>query len=76
MRCQGTRLELWMKLGTHEERMSFKLNDFYQLPVWRSSGKLHTFLGKPRSVLVVEFVAMTVALANLQGAIRPGYGRP
>src|SRR5579859_6994707 len=69
MRLQRLRLEFRMKLASQEMRMA---GDFYNLnirPIRSRSGDAQPGPGQDGLILAVEFIAMTMALADFQLAI-------
>ena len=70
MRPVGTALELRVKLGTHEPGVVRQLDDFYQAAVWGQARQPHTAHLHLRPEIVVELVAVAVALGDLCRAIQ------
>jgi hypothetical protein len=66
----GLAEEFRMKLTSHEERVVFEFDDLDQFGVCGRAAEDHTCFFKLRAVGVVEFVAVTVALVNQEGAIK------
>ena len=62
MRTQRARLKLWMKLSTQKERVLFQFRDFHEVAVGIYARKHHTLALKRFSILVIELVAVAVAL--------------
>src|SRR5665648_20819 len=64
MRPVGTRFKFWMELGGHKPWMIRNFNDFYQTTIQRGSRKLQSCLLELSAVLVINFIAMTMALID------------
>src|SRR3984893_15929854 len=69
MRRERPRLELGMKLHTDEPGMILILNHLGQESVGRHAGKAHAVLLEPVLVPGIDFIAVAVALGNLDGAL-------
>ena len=69
VRREGLRPELGVELRGHEERVLGKLHDLGQMPVGRVSGEHQAGCLESLAVLVVELVAVTVALVD--GKVNP-----
>ena len=64
-----TALKLRMCLCSDEPRVIRKLNHFYDMSVRRQTGQEHAVISKNLSVIVVYFIAMSVTLVDVIGAI-------
>src|SRR5579885_2797828 len=69
MRLEWLRLEFRVELAAEEVRMVRNLKDLDVSSVRRGSGNAKSSAGEQRFVLAIEFVAMTMTLADLRLAI-------
>src|SRR5689334_9011325 len=65
MRASGTRLQLGMELTTDEPGMRLQLDHLYQRSIRRKAAQIQTVLDEGIAILVVDFIAMSVTLADL-----------
>ena len=66
MRCQRARLELRMELAGQEPRVVLQFHDLHELAVWGQTGELQPRLCKGLVVVLVELVAVAVALVDFR----------
>src|SRR5688572_20901926 len=60
-----SRFKLRMELAAEKPWMTSELDDFNQVAVRRQAAQEHTLGGKFRTISVVEFIAVAVALSDL-----------
>ena len=65
MTIHRTGLELGVELAAKEPGMIFNLNNLNQAPVWRKAARDHPMAAKEFAAVVVEFIAMAMALRDL-----------
>ena len=67
----GAALQLGVELDAHEPGVVGQLHDLHQALVGGETGQLQARLGQLLAVVVVELIAVAVALGDLVGAVGP-----